>query len=335
MSGGRGRRAVAFVWTVLLMTIVVVVGVVTFGGFLPDDPFASPTPLTAASFPATPSDVPSLAPSPSAEASEPVGASPSADPFPSLSVTPAVATPRPTLPPRVTPSAVATIAPLATPSVLPASPGPTILATPSAVPLPTRAPTPTEAPTPAPTATPDTLGPTPTGRPVATPGPITSTASPRAPGPSAFVCDGASSLRDPFERGWRLNGIYWAERAEFDRITLRLVPESSLDGRVPRVNVETRPIREVVDDLGLPRPTQGDVAVVVRFSNAVALTRQLQGTPEKPAVRALTATATGDGRVWAVLGVSGDGCFALQVPAWDDPSTQNTPFVDVTVDVQH
>ena len=112
------------------------------------------------------------------------------------------------------------------------------------------------------------------------------------------------------------------------------MPETSLDGKVARVNVETR----AIDDLsaqGLPEPEQGDVAVVVRFSNAVSLTRALQGVPEKAAVRTLDTLTTDDGRVWAVLGVVGEGCYSIQVPMWSDPSTQNTPFVDVTVDVQH
>jgi hypothetical protein len=35
------------------------------------------------------------------------------------------------------------------------------------------------------------------------------------------------------------------------------------------------------------------------------------------------------------MGVDGKGCVSIQAPMWDDPSTQDTPFVDVTVDVQH
>jgi len=178
--------------------------------------------------------------------------------------------------------------------------------------------------------------PTPTPRPLssATPGPVRTTASPRAPAPRTFRCDGIEGVRDPRDRGWRVDGTFWAEREGYDRVTLRLVPDARLDGKVARVIVETLSFEEL-DALGLPAPAEGDVVVVVRFSPSVSLTRTLQASPEKTAVRSLTRLAGDDGRVYTLLGVVGDGCTALQVPMWDDPSTQDTPFVDITVDIQH
>ena len=86
---------------------------------------------------------------------------------------------------------------------------------------------------------------------------------------------------------------------------------------------------------GCRRRRPGDVATLIRFAPTVTLTRSLQGLPDKTAVKTLTTLTAPDGRVYAVLGVAGEGCFAVQVPMWDDPSTQDTPFVDVTVDIQH
>ena len=131
-----------------------------------------------------------------------------------------------------------------------------------------------------------------------------------------------------------MSSVYWSELPDYDRITLRLLPDPASDGKIARVNVQTRPFADLASD-GLPAPVEGDTAVVIRFSNAVSMTRSLQGSPEKTAVKQLTTVSTPDGKVWTVLGVAGAGCFAVQVPMWTDPSTRDAPFVDVTVDVQH
>jgi hypothetical protein len=98
--------------------------------------------------------------------------------------------------------------------------------------------------------------------------------------------------------------------------------------------VETRPSTEIEGQLGLPEPSAGEMAVLVRFSETVSLPRELQSDPDQRVVKSVAATTNDQGRVWAILGVDGDACYAIQAPAWDDPSTQNTPFVDITVDVR-
>jgi hypothetical protein len=97
--------------------------------------------------------------------------------------------------------------------------------------------------------------------------------------------------------------------------------------------VESRPSAEVAE-LGLPVPSGGETAVLVRFPETVVLPREIESDPEQRVVKSMAATTNTQGRVWAVLGVVGAGCYAIQAPAWDDPSTQNTPFVDITVDVR-
>jgi hypothetical protein len=317
---GRGRRAGAFIVSTVVLAVVVAVSVVALGGFLPRDGTPAATPGTAASLepaatPRTTGSVPAsptpglpartaIAVVPEASASP---AGPAIAPSPGASAAAASVTPRPTLPPRATPTAVASIA------------------------------APSSAPTRQPTAAPGDGTPAPTRRPLSTstPGPITSVASPKAPPPTDFLCEGTTTFRDPLDRGWRLNGVYWAERSDFDRLTLRLVPDSAGDGRPARVTAEARPSSEVATELGLPEPEAGETAVLVRFSDAVALTRDLQGTPAKAAVKTFAATEGDDGRVWAVFGVEGAGCYSLQVPFWTDPALQTTPFVDVTLDVEH
>ena len=314
-----------------MLAVVVVVGVVAFGGFLPRDLTAGPGPLVATSL------APDFSPVAGAGASTVAGpsASPVASPIASLPVV-ATGAPDASLPVASYlagspgPATAGTLAPRVTlPPV--AIPTPTVAPTSTLISAPTATVAPTATPTPVPVATP-----TPTPRPLtsATPGPIQTTASPRAPAPRTFTCEGPKGARDPRDRGWRLYGVYWAEREGYDRVTLRLVPDPSLDGKVARVVVETVSLEEL-DGLDLPAPAEGELAIVVRFSPAVALTRALEGALEKSAVRSLTTLIGEDGRVYAVLGVVGDGCTALQVPMWDDPSTPDMPFVDVTVDVQH
>jgi hypothetical protein len=300
-----------FVVSTLLLAAIVAVSVVALGGFLPRDgvPGTTTEPGVAASLgpdAATPRTTGPSVPSPTlpARATPTVLVEPSesASPEPTGSVPGATATPFPTLPPRTT-----------------ATPG-----------LPTDA-------APSPEVSPPGPGtPRPTRRPLstATPGPVTSVASPRAPPPADFTCSGTTTFRDPLDRSWRLNGVYWGERNGFDRLTLRLVPAEDT-GRPARTTVELRPAETVESELGLPAPGEGDMAVLVRFSDAVSLTRDLQGDPSLPAVRTFAATNGDDGRVWAVFGVLSEGCYALQVPFWTDPSLQTTPFVDVTLDVEH
>jgi hypothetical protein len=63
----------------------------------------------------------------------------------------------------------------------------------------------------------------------------------------------------------------------------------------------------------------------------------MQGTmassPGLGSLESVYVSANGQGRPWAVFGVDGEGCRALTVTAWSDPSTQTTPFVDVTLDI--
>ena len=296
-GGGRVRRAVAFVVSVLVVSTFVSIGVVAFGGFLPrvTDPFG---PRTAASL--TPATSPSVAMG--ATASPPASQS-STGPTARPTLGPSQ-TPRPTLPPvaTATPVAIATADPTDAPTAPPGSPDPT------------------QTPLPAASETPG-----------ASPG----VASPKAPPPTGFDCASAVSVRDPLDRGWRLNGVYWAERDSYDRLTLRLIPEPTLDGTTSIVKVEPRPRHWASDVLGLPDPTEGDLTVIVRFSNGVMLTRDLQGAPNETALRTLTAASTSDGKVWMVLGVAGEGCRSLQAPAWDDPSLEDLAFVDVTLDLKH
>ena len=91
-----------------------------------------------------------------------------------------------------------------------------------------------------------------------------------------------------------------------------------------------------LDELATTLPdvqVSGDTAVTLRFAGPIGLTGDMGGSPRMGALRSATITRDDARRPWGVFGVTGDGCSALQVTAWGDPSTQTTPFVDVTLDI--
>jgi hypothetical protein len=182
---------------------------------------------------------------------------------------------------------------------------------PASTPQPTRAPAPTPTPTTAATATP-------VATPVNTPPPVSSRASPKAPEPTQFTCDGRTVVPDPLQRGWKVSQLFWAVRDGYDRVTLRLQPDPGRNGRsrvLPGVDV------------------RGDAAVVLRFLGPVTMQGTMASSPGLGSLESVYVSANGQGRPWAVFGVDGEGCRALTVTAWNDPSTQTTPFVDVTLDI--
>ena len=79
----------------------------------------------------------------------------------------------------------------------------------------------------------------------------------------------------------------------------------------------------------------GDAAVVLRFLGPGhdAGDDGLDARPGVARVRVRHSRATRAGRGRS-SGSMGDGCTRLTVTAWNDPSTQTTPFVDVTLDIQ-
>ena len=192
-------------------------------------------------------------------------------------------------------------------------------------PQPTRPPAPTPAPTPAATATPEPTV-------VATPPPVTSRASPKAPEPTTFACDGRTTVADPLGRGWKVSQLFWAVRDGYDRVTLRLQPDTARSGR-SRVVAETMAIADI--EAAFPGvQVSGDAAVVLRFLGPVTMQGTMSSTPSLGSLESAFVSSNAQGRPWAVFGVDGDGCSALTVTAWSDPSTQTTPFVDVTLDIQ-
>jgi hypothetical protein len=226
--------------------------------------------------------------------------------------------------------AAGTQVPAGTAITLILSSGPAVETTaPSAAPVRTQPPAPTLKPTRAPAPTPE-----PTPAVGTTPPPITSTASPRAPEPTAFSCDGRTVIADPLQRGWTVKQVFWAKRDRYDRVTVRLEPDTRRDGGRSRVILETMTPEQI--DAILPGVTVGgDTAVTLRFAGPIGVTGDMSGTPSMGSLESVVITRGPDNRPWTVVGASGDGCAALTVTAWSDPSTQTTPFVDVTLDIEH
>lgn len=234
-------------------------------------------------------------------------------------------------------------APTATPRTAVVSPSPgAATGAPTSAPESTDGPITTDPPTPT-----DDLGPTPTPRVTPRPTrPRSTTAAPTAtpdpgdlptpPPAGTYLCDGESvALEDPLERGWNIARVRWGQRAGFDHVYLELTRRRALDGAGARATIQVMPLDEVAERPGFVPPSVGRSAVVLTLSEGIRATLTLDQPLSFPKVRAVTAGKDPDGRQWLALGVRGETCYSLQVPAWatdeaDDPST-----IEVIVDIAH
>jgi hypothetical protein len=188
------------------------------------------------------------------------------------------------------------------------------------------------APEPTPTPTP-VKTPKPTVRPTHRPTPSPST-EPAAPAPTHFVCNGSDTvITDPLSKGWSIEHLSWANKTKYDRITLTL-GRSGKGGDGTQAIVHVMPIEDVKSTLKVTAPSAGDTAI------ALGLFQDVKGwnydqAKTMPAVKWITMDKDDNGYPWMVLGVKGDACYSLQVPAWtaDHPKAEST--IQVVVDVKH
>ena len=86
---------------------------------------------------------------------------------------------------------------------------------------------------------------------------------------------------------------------------------------------------QVFSTYGVPAPTHGDRALVLFISNPLKVSTQPDSVFGYRSLEEVQTTVTSEG-VYAVLGVSGSGCFVLSAAGWNDPSATN---VSVRVDI--
>ncbi len=191
-------------------------------------------------------------------------------------------------------------------------------------------PSPTARPTARPTATPRRT-PRPTARPTATP------AFTQAPAPKNWVCDASDSIiPDPLSKGWNIQRVNWGRRNGYDRITMTLSRYNQLGGNGTQAITHVLPSDQVNPTLKVRRPDEGDWAVALGLFQDVRLTwtldRELSGLGE---VEAITLGKDNNGYPWLVVGVDGEPCYSLQIPAWTASNPKNQQSIQVFLDIQH
>lgn len=179
---------------------------------------------------------------------------------------------------------------------------------------PTQTPAPGETASPVPpTQPPDATAPPPTSSP--------------APG-GRFRCEDQQLTASAPAR-WQLTSAAWGIRPRFDYISFLLerIEDSEERGVVMASLV---PLDDVSSRFGLNPPGSGDIALVLVFEGPIRAGQFARETGQQTLREFEVVRKDGDG--YAVLGVSGNGCFELVSPGWADP---NAGEVEVTVNISN
>ena len=95
------------------------------------------------------------------------------------------------------------------------------------------------------------------------------------------------------------------------------------------------PTDQVKSQLKVSAPNDGDTAVALGLFQDVRLTWALDRALPLKAFKWITMEKDNNGYPWVVLGIDGDACYSLQVPAWTADSPKSRPTIQVVVDVLH
>jgi hypothetical protein len=177
----------------------------------------------------------------------------------------------------------------------------------------------------------------PPGDPTDTPtdGPPPTVGGPTAAPPGTFECDQTAAIPDPLSEGWRVQGVNWSNTGPTDRVVVTLNRFQPLAGEATQAIVHVLPVNEVADTLKVVSPSAGRGAVALGLWQGVRLTWTLDRELSLPKVRWVTMGKDDNGFAWLVLGVRGDACYSIDVPAWTSEEAVDTSSIEVLLDVQH
>jgi hypothetical protein len=150
-----------------------------------------------------------------------------------------------------------------------------------------------------------------------------------------FECEQTAAIQDPIGEGWRVQGVNWSNTGTSDRVTVTLDRFGPLAGEATQAIVHVLPVDEVAGTLKVTPPSAGRDAVALGLWQGVRLTWALDRELSLPKVRWITMGKDDNGFAWLVLGVRGEACYSLQVPAWTGDEPADTPTIQVLVDVAH
>jgi hypothetical protein len=157
------------------------------------------------------------------------------------------------------------------------------------------------------------------------------TAPPATPGDDTgegFRCETQTvSASEP--GAWTVVRARWGQRPRFDYISFVLRRGGSSDDTAT-VTAELVPLDEVESRFDIDGPDDGDRALVVTFESPVDLSGPFGRNPNQRALQSFQLLRS-EGVVYAVLGVSGTGCFDMTAPDWENGRPRN---VEVRLEIE-
>jgi hypothetical protein len=173
------------------------------------------------------------------------------------------------------------------------------------------------------------------------PGPATApTAQPVGDGPgqpSAFVCDGVTRIEDPLGRRWLVTSVQFLNRRGSERVIYKMELNDDESGfSASTVAADAFPMGDPDERLGkLEKPNAGDSIVRVTMGNEVNDATRLQHYQPKgvQVVKDLSISRLDDGTTVSLIGVTGEGCHRVRVPAWESPSGDQAT-AEIILDIQ-
>jgi hypothetical protein len=128
---------------------------------------------------------------------------------------------------------------------------------------------------------------------------------------------------------WRLVRAEYGPRDNFDYLRLNLRREGDHD-QTAELQVQVVSRDDVSDSFGVDAAPDGDLALVVAFTNPVDISGSWARTPGYGALRGFRIQRGREGRVYVVAGVRGDGCYRLNGGSW---TSSDAGAADVTLEI--
>jgi len=154
---------------------------------------------------------------------------------------------------------------------------------------------------------------------------------------TSFVCEAQAPLIDPLDRRWKISQVSFRRGGGIERVIYHLQRDGTAAPAETSVMVDPMPIDDpnLEADTGVDRPSAGDTALSVYFGPGIRDATGLKHyTPRGvETVKDLSIYRLPSGYSLSSVGVIGEGCYQLRVPAFDDPES-GTQTIEVYLDIQ-
>jgi hypothetical protein len=152
---------------------------------------------------------------------------------------------------------------------------------------------------------------------------------------NGWVCDGSLGLEDPTGQRWSVNRVSFLPRDGSERVVLsmeRAGPDRGSPASVTAETFDADTLRERFPNVA--PPSGGRNAIVLNLADGVRSPLSLRGYRPKglDTLMEFSVFQSPNGSSKLVVGVAGEGCFRLRVPAWNsDNATQGVRQIQLDV----